>query len=111
MTSQLARRAVAVLVMLLIIGAGGVAHAQNSLPSWNGGPVKKAIFQFVRETTDKSSPKFVPPEGRIATFDQDGTLWVEHPISTQVVYCLERIPTVVAAKPELTNLDGRQYES
>jgi phosphoglycolate phosphatase-like HAD superfamily hydrolase len=57
----------------------------------------------VRATTDQGSPKFVPPEDRIATFDQDGTLWVEHPIYTQVVYCLERVPAVVAQKLELKN--------
>jgi phosphoglycolate phosphatase-like HAD superfamily hydrolase len=45
----------------------------------------------------------VPPEARIATFDQDGTLWVEHPMYTQVTYCLERIPELVKAKPELKN--------
>jgi len=56
---------------------------------------------FVKETTDQASPKFVPTAERIATFDQDGTLWVEHPIYTQVVYCLDRVPAVVAEKPEL----------
>ena len=44
------------------------------LPSWNEGPAKQAILDFVGETTDRASPKFVPPEERIATFDQDGTL-------------------------------------
>jgi phosphoglycolate phosphatase-like HAD superfamily hydrolase len=73
----------------------------DPLPSWNDGPAKKAILEFVRVTTDKSSPKFVPPEQRIATFDQDGTLWVSHPMYTQVVYCLERVPAVVKEKPEL----------
>ncbi len=52
-----------------------------------------------------SSPKFVPPEQRIATFDQDGTLWVEHPIYSQVMYCLDRVPAVVKAKPELANVE------
>ena len=52
----------------------------------------------MQTTTDRSSPKFVAPEARIATFDQDGTLWVEHPMYTQVVYCLERVPAVVSAK-------------
>ena len=56
-------------------------------------------------TTDKASPKFVSPEARIATFDQDGTLWVSHPMYTQVVYCLERVPAVVAKKPELKNVE------
>jgi phosphoglycolate phosphatase-like HAD superfamily hydrolase len=56
-------------------------------------------------TTDQSSPKFVPPADRVATFDQDGTMWVSHPIYTQVVYCLERVPAVVAKKPELKNVE------
>jgi phosphoglycolate phosphatase-like HAD superfamily hydrolase len=75
------------------------------LPSWNDGGAKQAIFDFVRATTDRSSPSYVPPEERIAVFDQDGTLWVEHPMYTQVVYCLERVPVVVAKKPELKNVE------
>jgi phosphoglycolate phosphatase-like HAD superfamily hydrolase len=59
----------------------------------------------VQATTDKASPKFVAPEARIATFDQDGTLWVEHPMYTQVVYCLERVPAVVKAKPALRDIE------
>ena len=88
----------------------GVAFTQgvtqtDPLPSWNEGAAKKAIVEFVRATTDKTSSKFVPPEARIATFDQDGTLWVEHPVYTQVVYCLDRVPAVVKAKPELANME------
>ena len=77
--------ALAVLVLALS------AQAANVLPSWNGGPTKQAIVDFVRATTDQSSPKFVPPEERIATFDQDGTLWVSHPMYAQVRYCFERL--------------------
>jgi phosphoglycolate phosphatase-like HAD superfamily hydrolase len=77
--------------------------AGNQLASWNDGPAKHAITDFVRLTTDHASSKFVPPDERIATFDQDGTLWVEHPMYTQVVYCLERVPAVVEQKPELKN--------
>ena len=73
------------------------------MASWNDGPAKQAILDFVRATTDRANPKFVPAEDRIATFDQDGTLWVEHPIYTQVVYCLDRVPIVVAQNPELKN--------
>jgi phosphoserine phosphatase len=73
------------------------------LPSWNDGPAKQAIFEFVKQTTTRGSPQFVPPEARIATFDQDGTLWVEHPIYSQVMYCLERVPDLLKAKPELKN--------
>ena len=68
------------------------------LPSWNDGPAKQAIVDFVRATTDQASPKFVPPEERIATFDQDGTLWVEHPMYSQMMYCLDRVPVLAAAE-------------
>jgi hypothetical protein len=84
-----------VLILAAIFGsATGNASRADDLPSWNDGPAKKAILEFVRATTDKSSPKFVPSEQRIATFDQDGTLWVEHPMYTQVIYCLDRVPAL-----------------
>src|SRR5499425_82 len=75
------------------------------LPSWNEGPAKQAILDFVRATVDRSSPTYVVPEERIAAFDQDGTLWVEHPIYSQVVYCLDRVPAVVKAKPGLAKVE------
>jgi hypothetical protein len=82
------------------------AKAQTDpLPSWNDGPAKQAIIELVKLTTDRGSPKFVLPEERIATFDQDGTTWVSHPMYTQVIYCLERVPAVVAKKPELKNVE------
>src|ERR1044072_5184009 len=77
-------------------------YAQTDpLPSWNDGAAKKAIVEFVKTTTENGSPQFVAPEARIATFDQDGTTWVEQPMYTQVIYCLERVPAVVKAKPDL----------
>jgi phosphoglycolate phosphatase-like HAD superfamily hydrolase len=90
-----------------ILGYGSLApvQAQDPLSSWNAGPTKQRILDFVRATTDRSSKNFVPPAERIATFDQDGTLWVEHPMYTQVVYALERVPTVVKAKPDLANVE------
>ena len=95
---------------LLVVGAGFVLSLQalaqtDPLLSWNDGPAKQAIVEFVNTTADKASPKFVPPEERIAVFDQDGTLWVEHPIYTQVVYCLERVPAVVKERPELARAE------
>jgi len=81
------------------------ATSGGPLPSWNDGAAKQAIIKFVRTTTDKTSPDYVPPEDRVAVFDQDGTLWVEHPIYTQVVYCLERVPAVVAKQPKLKNVE------
>jgi phosphoglycolate phosphatase-like HAD superfamily hydrolase len=77
----------------------------EALASWNDRPAKKAIFEFVKVTTEKSSPKFVPPEERIPTFDQDGTLWVEHPVYGQLMYCLDRVPALVAQKPELKDVE------
>lgn len=82
------------------------ALAQSApLPSWNDGPAKQAILDFVRETTDPASPKFVPPAERIATFDQDGTLWVEQPMYVQVIFCLDKVPAVVAKRPDLKDVE------
>jgi len=78
---------------------------EEPLPSWNDGAAKQAILNFVKTTTDESSSNFVPPDQRVAEFDQDGALWVEHPMYTQVVYCLDRVPEVVKAKPELANVE------
>jgi len=77
----------------------------GSLGSWNEGPAKQAIIDFVRSATDQANSKFVPPEQRIATFDQDGTLWVEHPIYSQVVYCLDRVPPLVEQNPKLKDVE------
>ncbi len=77
----------------------------DPLASWNEGPAKQAILDFVRATTDPASPKLVPPDERIATFDQDGTLWVEHPVYSQLIYCFDRVPAVVKAKPALAKVE------
>jgi phosphoglycolate phosphatase-like HAD superfamily hydrolase len=75
--------------------------AADPLPSWNDGPAREAILEFVRVTTDTASDSFIPAEERIAVFDQDGTLWVEQPMYSQAMYVLSRVPDVVAAKPAL----------
>lgn len=93
------------MIAFVILAISPVLAQTDPLPSWNDGPAKKAIIDFVQVTTDKSNPKFIPPEARIATFDQDGTTWVEQPMYTQVMYCLERVPTVVKAKPELAKVE------
>src|SRR5262245_35520340 len=93
-------------IALLQLSAPHGALAQTDpLPAWNEGSAKNAIVAFVQTTTDRSSPHFVPPEERIATFDQDGTLWVSHPMYTQVIYCLDRVPAVVKARPELAGVE------
>ncbi len=87
----------------LLSASATEAQTEAPLASWNDGPAKQAILAFVRATTDPSVKTFAPPEERIAAFDQDGTLWVEHPIYTQVVYCFDRVPAVVKAKPDLAS--------
>src|SRR5260370_36379579 len=90
-------------------GRGSGRKAQDPLPSWNDGPAKQAILDFVQQVTDnKSDPNYVAPEDRIATFDQDGTLWVEHPMYTQVMYCLQRVSELVQKKSELKNVEPIQ---
>src|SRR5215813_10882644 len=102
MKPSVTRRSLLILVLAGGVAIGVRAAAQSDpLPSWNEGPAKKAIVDFVQATTTQGTPQFVPPEARIATFDQDGTLWVEHPMYSQVMYCLERVPALVKAKPEL----------
>ena len=105
MTSVFTRERLVVLCVLVLLVLSIHANAQTDpLPSWNDGAAKQAIVSFVQQTTTSANPKFVPSEARIATFDQDGTLWVEQPIYSQVMYCLERVPAVVKAKPELANV-------
>jgi len=95
-----------VLIALVLLLAATVTHAQTDpLPSWNDGSAKKAIVDFVQATTTVGTSKFVAPPERIATFDQDGTLWVEHPVYSQVMYILDRVPAVVKAKPELAKVE------
>src|ERR1044071_2981393 len=104
MNTPASRRTLCVTVLVFLGSLLQTAYAQtDSLPSWNDGAGKTAILQFVRLTTDKTSPTYVPPEDRIATFDQDGTLWVEHPMYTQVTYCFERVPALIKQRPELKN--------
>jgi len=92
------------LCALLIVSVRVYAQT-DPLPSWNDGPAKKAIIAFVQATTDQSSMKFVPPAKHIATSDQDGTLWVEHPMYSFVMYALERVPALAKAKPEIAKVE------
>lgn len=87
----------------LVSPVSAQAPTADPLSSWNDGPNKQAIVDFLRVTTDPASPDFVAPEDRIATFDMDGTLWVEHPLYTQVIYAFDRVPAAVKARPELAD--------
>lgn len=72
---------------------------EDPLPSWNDGPAKKAILDFVTRTTTEG-PAFVPPAERIATFDNDGTLWSEQPIYFQFAFALDRVKELAPQHPE-----------
>jgi hypothetical protein len=85
----------------VLLSLGANVHAQSDpLPSWNDGAARQAIVGFVHATTDKSSPQFVPPAERIATFDNDGTLWAEQPMYFQLAFALDRVKALAPLHPE-----------
>jgi phosphoglycolate phosphatase-like HAD superfamily hydrolase len=88
-------------IVLLASWLGMPASAQDEpLPSWNDGAAKSAIVEFVEAVTTEGGADFVPPEDRIATFDNDGTLWVEHPLYTQAMFALDRVAVLAPEHPE-----------
>lgn len=74
--------------------------AQTVLPSWNEGPARAAIIDFVTRVTTQGSPDYVPPEARIATFDNDGTLWTEQPFYNQLAFAAARVKQLAPQHPE-----------
>jgi phosphoserine phosphatase len=93
---------IAVVTIVLLGTTAPAAWAGDPLPSWNDGPAKKAVIDFVSRVTKEGSPDFVAPRDRIATFDQDGTLWVEQPNYTQVTFAIDRIKALAPQHPEWT---------
>ena len=88
-------------VLCVTLVAGAAARADNdALPSWNDGRARRAILDFVRETTNRAGASYVRPEDRVAVFDQDGTLWVEHPLYTQAMFALDRVRALAPKHPE-----------
>jgi phosphoserine phosphatase len=88
------------------IGLGAQAFAQSDpLPAWNDGPAKQAIISFVKDTTTQGSPKFVDPAARIATFDQDGTTWVEQPLYSQVMFAFHQLGVMAASDPKIKDAE------
>src|SRR6266513_1709562 len=77
-----------------------IAHAQDPLPSWNDGKARQSIVAFVEKVTKEGSADFVPPEERIATFDNDGTLWCEQPMYFQLLFALDRVKALAPQHPE-----------
>jgi phosphoglycolate phosphatase-like HAD superfamily hydrolase len=74
--------------------------AADPLPSWNDGPTKTSIVEFVEKVTKKGSPEFVPAEDRVATFDNDGTLWAEEPLYFQFLFAIDRVKALAPEHPE-----------
>ena len=95
--------ALATLPVLSISVRAQTAASGDALPSWNEGATKQAILNFVSAVTREGSTDFVPPAERIATFDNDGTLWVEHPMYTQLAFALDRVKALVPLHPEWKN--------
>lgn len=75
------------------------------LPSWNEGTTKSSIIKFVEQVTSESSPDFIPIEDRIATFDNDGTLWAEQPMYFQLFFAIDRVNELAPKHPEWNNME------
>ena len=76
------------------------AQSADPLPSWNAGRTKQSIVDFVAAVTRQGSPQFVPPAERIATFDNDGTLWAEQPMYFQLAFAMDRVKALAPKHPE-----------
>ena len=86
--------------LLSVSALAQTPSAIDPLPSWNEGPAKTAIFDFVSETTKEGGENYVAPADRIATFDQDGTTWVSHPLYGQALFALDRLAEMAPKHPE-----------
>lgn len=90
------------LAAIVAMAALTVSHsrAADPFPSWNETAAKKALLEFVDRVTREDSPDFVPPAERIATFDNDGTLWSEQPMYFQLLFALDRVKALAPEHPE-----------
>jgi phosphoglycolate phosphatase-like HAD superfamily hydrolase len=100
--SRFVRRGAATVLSLLLSAsvAGSEEGAADVLPSWNDGPAKKALVDFVRKVTTPGGPDFVPEAERIAVFDNDGTLWAEQPVYFQLAFAMDRVRALAPSHPE-----------
>src|ERR1700761_7646565 len=78
----------------------GAPGKPSPLASWNDGTAKSQILDFVARVTQQGGPDFVPPAERIAVFDNDGTLWSEHPMYVQLAFVLDRVKAMAPVHPE-----------
>jgi phosphoglycolate phosphatase-like HAD superfamily hydrolase len=101
--ARLLRRTIGPALVLLLVALAphaAMAQAPDPLPSWNDGAVKKSITDFVPRVTTPGGAEFVPVPERIATFDNDGTLWAEQPIYFQVQFAIDRVKALAPRHPE-----------
>jgi len=100
------RRTFLAVIALALAGATAIALAPDwrktfdPLPSWNEGTAKHAIIDFVRRAVAEGGPDYISPEKRIATFDNDGTLWVEQPVYPEAVFIFDRVRALAPRHPE-----------
>ena len=87
-------------VALIAAWISAAAAQTDPMPSWNEGPAKQAIISFVTDVTREGSPDFVPGPERVATFDNDGTLWIEQPIYVHFAFALDRLKELAPQHPE-----------
>ena len=92
------------LLLALLLACALTGVAADPLPSWKDGPAKQSILAFVTDVTDASGADFVPPAQRVAVFDNDGTLWVEQPMYTQLAFVLDRVKALAPQHPEWRDL-------
>jgi len=98
---RVGRKRITALAALLICGVVGTTRAQSDpLPSWNDGAAKKSIVAFVAKVTKPGTPDFVPVAERVATFDNDGTVWCEQPMPVQLYFALDRVKALAPQHPE-----------
>jgi hypothetical protein len=104
-------RALAGAILGVALGFGNFVQAfaqTDPLPSWNDTHTKQAVVGFVDRVTKAGGPDFVTPADRIATFDNDGTLWVEQPMYVQLAFALDRVKALAPMHPEWKNTDPFQ---
>jgi phosphoglycolate phosphatase-like HAD superfamily hydrolase len=87
-------------VAISVVFLCAIAYGADPLPSWNDGAAKTAILEFVAAVTEKGGRDYVEPAERIAVFDNDGTLWVEYPMYTQILFAFERVKELAPQHPE-----------
>jgi hypothetical protein len=100
MRVQLSPAYVVALILALVCSHLAIAQAADPLASWNDGQAKQSIIAFVKKTTTPGAPDFVPISERIATFDNDGTLWAEKPIYFQAFFAIDRVKALAPQHPE-----------